>query len=88
MGKHPDSPSKDVQVCLNHGRLFEKHAIATLVGAIMPALMPPCYSYFEVGSLIHNIDKQDQFLVVSPDGMLQCIHSNETCDFHNISHHG
>ena len=46
LGKHPCPPSEHVQAFLDHGRLFEKYALATLVGAILPALMPPCYSFF------------------------------------------
>ena len=88
MAKDPGPPSENLQAMFDHGRLFEKHALATLAGAIMPALLPPCYSFLEVGSLVHSIDNQDHFLVVSPDGMLQCIHGDKTFEFCNITHHG
>ena len=50
--KEPPPFAADVQEMLDHGKEFKKHGIATLVGAIMPALLPPCYMYFKVGSII------------------------------------
>ena len=31
---------------LDHGRKFEIRGIVTLVGQIVPALLPPCYAFF------------------------------------------
>ena len=43
----------EVQIKMDHGTNFEKHGLATLCGQIMPALLPPCYCFFEVGTKSH-----------------------------------
>ena len=41
--------SEDLQRKFDHGVLFEKKAVATLVGLLIPALFPVCHKLFEVG---------------------------------------
>ena len=75
--KEPPPFAVDVQEMLDHGKEFEKHGIATLVGAIMPALLPPCYMYFEVGSIILKTPSGRDIICVSPDGLLMCTFGND-----------
>ena len=52
---HKPAPiSEEVQKMLDHGTNFKIRGIATLVGQIMPTLLPPCYAFFEVGCLLGN----------------------------------
>ena len=67
----PDVPA-EVKVKMDHGTDFKKHALATLCGEIMPALLPPCYTYFEVGTKVMDGLKNSNLVTVSPDGILQC----------------
>ena len=88
LGKKPAPPNDHLQAMFDHSKKFEVHALATLVGAIMPALLPPCYSFFEIGSLVEYSENDSPFLVVSPDGILECIQGSTCCEFTSITHHG
>ena len=41
--------SEDLQQKFDHGVVFEKKAVATLVGLLIPVLLPVCHKLFEVG---------------------------------------
>ena len=75
--KEPPPFAVDVEEMLDHRKEFEKHGIATLVGAIMPALLPPCYMYFKVGSIILKTPSGRDIICVSPDGLLMCTFGND-----------
>ena len=77
-GKQAQQVSQ-VQKMLDYGTENEIHAVTTLVGLILPALRPPCFSVYELGSF--SIDGQIQnLLVVSPDGLAQCS-QGDTCQY-------
>ena len=82
----PEIP-KEIERMLDHGINFEIRGIVTLVGQIMPALLPPCYAYFEVGCILGDTPSRSNNIAVSPDGYLQCIYDQETCRFHGVCRH-
>ena len=50
----------------------EIHAVATLVGCIMPVLLAPCYIFLECGpAFIHGLSRKN-LIEVSMDGIVQC----------------
>ena len=71
--KLPSTPlSTDVQEYIKFGSENEINAISTLIGLLMPALLPSCHAFFEVGpKFIHGVHKKD-FIEVSGDGIIQC----------------
>ena len=79
----PEIP-KEVQKMLDHGIKFEIRGIVTLVGQIMPALLPPCYAFFEVGCILGDTPSRSNNIAVSPDGYLQCIYGQDSCRFHGV----
>ena len=48
---------------------FQIHGIATLAGLYMPAFMPSCMTFKEVGCYIKNGYYKHHLLVDSPDGI-------------------
>ena len=56
-----DAPeiSKELQKMLDHGIKFEIREIATLLGQIMPALLPPCYTFLKVGCILEVTHLQE-----------------------------
>ena len=72
---------------MDHGTNFEKHALETLCGEIMPALLPPCYAYFEVDTKVMDGPKNTNLITVSPDGILQCTMGERKCKFYKKHHH-
>lgn len=65
-------PDAEVQQRMEHGKAFEKHAVATLCSRIMPALLPHCHLFFETGPYTINSAMRPKLLEVSPDGLIQC----------------
>ena len=64
--------SDDVKKYINFGKENEVHAISALVGLILPALKPKCYSLYEVGpQFIHGKTRQN-LIEVSADGIIEC----------------
>lgn len=61
---------------MQHGTDSEIHAIATLVGKVLPFYFPTL-KYVEEGA--HEIKRDDEpFLLISPDGSLGTIEINAT----------
>ena len=86
--KPPPVPTPDVMVKLQHGSRNEVHALATLVDALIPALLPPCHSFFEVGTLLSDSPNRENFLAVSPDRFIQCTGGGSKCKYNNgYNHH-
>ena len=77
----------DIQAMMDHGIKYEIHGIHTLVGQIMPLLLPPCHAFFEVGCLVSDLDSIHNFIAVSPDGMIECTQGNDTCKHKSIRRH-
>ena len=72
-----------VQQRLKHGSDNEVNIIATLVSLIMPAFLPMCYCYFEVGPVIIQYGRIK--IVVSTYGIIRCP-NGKTCK--NYAKHG
>ena len=45
-GRNPPPIPPEVQQMLDHGTKFKIKGIGSLVGQIMPSLLPPCYAFF------------------------------------------
>ena len=77
--KLPSVPvSEEVQTYIQFGNENEINAIATLVGLLMPALLPSCFSFFEVGPQIIDGVHRGNLIEVSADGIITCTHG-ESC---------
>ena len=72
--KDPPSVTPEVQKMMEYGSKNEVNGLATLVGSLIPALLPPCHSYFKVGTIVMDSPSQKNFIAVSPDGYVQCTH--------------
>ena len=48
------------------------HAIGTLVGLILPAIKPNCYSFYEVGPQFIHGKTRHNLIEVSADGIIEC----------------
>ena len=87
--KLPSVPvSEEVQKYIQFGSENEINAIASLVGLIMPDLLPSCFSFFEVGpQFIHGVHREN-LIKVSADGIINCTHG-ESCLFRQTkpNHH-
>ena len=85
-GKEAPAFPNEIQEMLDLGKDFEKHGIATLVGAIMPALLPPCYMFFEVSTFILQTPSGRDIICVSPDGLLVCT-LGQDCPYQEVFDH-
>ena len=62
----------EVQKYLDFGSKNEINAMATLMSVIMPALLPSCYTLYEVGmQFIHGRNLRN-LIEVSADGLIKC----------------
>ena len=77
--KKPQEISPDLQAIFDHGKKFEKKAVATLVGLLIPALFPPCHKLFEVGPVYGDSEYRERMLEVSADGLLKCDMGGGNC---------
>ena len=71
--------SEDLQWKFDHGIIFEKKAVATLVGLLIPALFPVCHKLFEVGPVYADSKFHERMLEVSADGILKCDMGGSNC---------
>ena len=71
--------SEKLQQRFDHGVEFEKRAVATLVGLLLPALFPVCHKLFEVGPVYADSKFHERMLEVSADGILKCDMGGENC---------
>ena len=71
--------SEELQQRFDHGVEFEKRAVATLVGLLLPALFPICHKLFEVGPVYADSEFRECMLEVSADGILKCDMGGEKC---------
>ena len=78
----PDFPP-DVKLCLQYGQENEKHVVATLVGAFLPALKLKCFAFMEVGPKLMTIKGESNFIEVSADGVIRCL-SSVSCNHDGI----
>ena len=79
---------EDVKKHLKYGMENEKHVIATVLGNLMPALLPSCFTYQEMGPVFLPVRNEEKFLEVSTEGLLMCF-GGENCserkstEYHN-----
>ena len=72
--KRPKPPfPEEINVRLKYGQENEKHALATVIGGLMPAYKPKCFSFQEVGSVFIQVYGDEDFMLVSPDGIVRCL---------------
>lgn len=72
-----ENAEKALKIRLQHGKVNEIHGLATLVGAILPALRPNCQRLFEVGAYFIHSPIRQHMLEVSPDGVIMCTEGNQ-----------
>ena len=65
--------SGDEEAQMKFSRHHQKHAIATLVSSLMPALLPLCMYFFETGCFFIDGNEKEKLIAVSPDGMIICV---------------
>ena len=63
---------------LRYGAENEKHVIATVLGNLMPSLLPRCFAYQEVAAVFLTVGNEEKFMEVSTDGLLMCF-GGENC---------
>ena len=67
---------------MEHGTNNKKNILATLTGLVIPAFLPPCYAFFEVGAkFISGTSCRDK-VEVSTDGILKCTDSDNCLNNH------
>ena len=77
-GRPPKDVNLELQKYFDFGIANEIHAVATLVGCIMPVLLPPCYIFLECSpAFIHGVSRKN-LIEVSVDGIVQC-KNGEVC---------
>ena len=83
-GRKPPPVSDDLQKKFDHGTKNEVNAIATLISTVIPAYLPACYAFYEVGPAFVGCDEYPKLLEVSADGILQCSLGQESCPNYHI----
>ena len=71
-GREPQPVSPELQKLFDHGTKIEVNAVATLVSTVVPAYLPACFSFYEVGPCFIHSEKRRNLMEVSADGILQC----------------
>ena len=60
-GRNPPPTPPDLQKLFDHGTKNEVNAIATLISTIVPAYLPACFAFYEVGARVHLLWKNEIF---------------------------
>ena len=68
----PKPFSEELKLKFQYGTRNEQNALATLVGAGVFSIFPPCFAFMEQGIHFVHGGGQEKFLGVSPDGLFQC----------------
>ena len=80
-GRSESAPDTLLQKRLAHGRENEVNIIATIVSSIMPAFLPNCYAYFEVGPVILDRREGTVKVEVSADGVIRCPNGTDCANY-------
>ena len=83
-GRQPPPVTDELQKKFDHGTKNEVNAIATLISTVVPAYLPACYAFYEVGPAFVGCDQNPKLLEVSADGILQCSLGQESCPNYHI----
>ena len=81
--KPPPTPPS-LQKKFDHGMKNEVNATATLISTVVPAYLPACYSFYEVGPAFVHSTNREKLLEVSADGVLRCSHGGQDCPNYHI----
>ena len=76
----------EVQKRLKYGKENEKNALATVISSLLPFLLPNCYAFVEVGPSFVTVYREENFLEVSPDGVLRCM-GGDNCENKDLPEH-
>ena len=71
-GREEPPVTPELQKMFDYGTHNETNAIATLVSTIVPAYLPACYAFYEVGPCFISGESRKSIIEVSADGILQC----------------
>ena len=71
---------------MKYGQENEKNALAAVIGGLLPAFLPNCFSFLEVGPSFISVFGEENFMEVSPDGLLRCM-VGEECTNRNMPEH-
>ena len=77
--KEQQEITEETTANFKHGIETEVHAIATVVGLLLPALLPPCCTFIEVGPHFVNTQERQCMLEVSPNGIIKCHCGENNC---------
>ena len=64
--------SSKVRDYMEYGRENEVNRLATVLASLMPTLCPPCHTLIEVVPMFIHRPDVDNFIEVSPDGLITC----------------
>ena len=70
--KEQQEITEETAANFKHGTETEVHAIATVFGLLLPALLPPCCTFIEVGPHFVNTPERQHMLEVSAGGIIKC----------------
>ena len=82
----PPPFSNEVKKRMKYSKENEKNALAAIIGGLLPAFLPNCFSFLEVGPSFISVFGEENFMEVSPDGLLRCM-VGEECTNRNMPEH-
>ena len=86
--KRPEQDiSTDVQKYLDFGNENAIHAVSTIVGLLLPALKPCCFSFCEVGPKFIHGQTRKNLIEVSADGIIMCTLEDKCPNKDNFKSH-
>ena len=83
-GRKPPPIPPELQKKFDHGTRNEVNATSTLMTTVVPAYLPACYAFFEVGGTYIHGDNLEKLMEVSADGILQCHQGDTECPNYNV----
>ena len=86
IGRTPPPPTPELQRLFDHGKKNEVNAISTLISTVLPAMLPECFAFFEVGPKFIHSPHREQLMEVSADGFI--MYANRCQDCPNYAKHG
>ena len=79
--------STNVQKYLGFGNENAIHAISTIVGLLLPALKPCCFSFYKVGLKFIHGQTRKNLIEVSADGIIMCTLEDKSSNKDNFKSH-
>ena len=75
---------EDLQKKFDYGTKNEVNGVATLISTVVPAYLPACFAYYEVGPSFVGTETHPKLREVSGNGILQCSYGNEHCPNYSV----